>query len=355
MPVVDGPKTRARYSASWAARGVGWGEPLRPPARAARNSRSASGSGICCTLWVVVRRWRTKLLERRDHVFVQRVNEGVGISMVGRRERAGDHDVHLTVGEADERFPDVAGVRHAIGHDAVHGTPRSRENDSQAAAHEAANGAVASAVSFGKDEQRLFAAVQALDGGRQHGEFLARRRTLLGHEGKTRQPAERGDAGNAPPVAVTGEDDELRADDGVEGDGDVEQRLVVHHHDAALRGGWAPHGDADVRDGASESQGDAGVQFEPRAHDGVAMARDEQDGGPDDKTLAQPDEAAEVEQVDQEEQAAAQRTPQLDDTGVEAGARDKQFGAVGTQVEVTHGNTSRSADEWFERLRLRLQ
>jgi len=193
---------------------------------------------------------------------------------IGRRgERSNDRNRYVAAGDLSERLTRRACRRHTVGYDAIHRATCPCQRDAESASHESADPAVTRPVPFGEDEQAHFTTIDPVDGLDQGLEFGAREAGPLRDERKSCKSRQRRNGRNAAPVAVTSRYQGLGTRNQREANRDVEDRLMIHHDDAAFPRNRAMNREPHARDHAGQPQRRPGVEPQPGADHCCTIAR----------------------------------------------------------------------------------
>ena len=232
------------------------------------------------------------------------VDEFVDVLLVGRRQRSPDDDAHVAVREGMYGFPDRPCVPEAIRNDIIDWALSSLQNEPQPATHEGQDGSVGRSVAFGVDDQSSLSIGEIPDGLQQPRNFGLRRPRLLRHEGEPAELCERGDARDSVAISFARGNHRLRSPGGVDRDGDVEQRLVVHHQQAALSGCRTVRRYPNAAEHAGDRERDFREEAQPTPYYGSAFDWKQPDRRPDDQTLSEIEYRKRENTVDEKENAA---------------------------------------------------
>jgi len=213
--------------------------------------------------------------ERVRHRVAKHVDEdvrGFRRRIGGRRERSDYRNCYGTAGDLTECLTRRACRGHAVGDNAIYGSPRTRHRDAEAAAHETPDLPIARPMAFGIEEETRLAAIDPIDRLDQGPQFSARSAGPLRYERKSCKSRQRRNAWNSAPVPVAGRNDRLGTGNQRDANRDVEDRLMVHHYDAAFPRDGAVNREPDASHYASHPNRRAGVEPQPRADDCCTIA-----------------------------------------------------------------------------------
>jgi len=210
------------------------------------------------------------------HRVVKHVDEAVRRfrRSIGRRgERSDNRNGYLAGGDLSERLTRRPRRGHAVGDDAIDGSSCTRQRDAEAASHESSDPAITRPMPFRKDEETHFAAVDSVDCLDQGPQLSASEAGPLRDERKSCKSRERRNRWNSAPVSFASRNDSLGTSYQREANRDVEDRLMVHHHDAAFPRNGAVNREPDAADHASHPKYCSSVESQPRTDDCSTIAR----------------------------------------------------------------------------------
>ena len=189
-----------------------------------------------------------------------------------RGERSDYRNGYAAAGNLSERLTRGARRGHAVGDDAIDGSTRTRERDAEAASHETPDLAIARPMPFGIEKETRVPAIHPTDCLEEGPQFHAGKAGPLRDERKSCKSRQRRNAWNSAPVPVAGRNDRLGTGNQRDANRDVEDRLMVHHYDAAFPRDGAVNREPDASHYASHPNRRPGVEPQPRADDCCTIA-----------------------------------------------------------------------------------
>ncbi len=182
-----------------------------------------------------------------------------------RGERSDDRNCYSAAGDLSERLTRRACRRHPVGDDAIDWSSCTCQRDPEAASHETADLAIARPMPFGIEKETCLPAIHPADRLEQGPKFSATKAGPLRDERKTCKSRQRRNAWNSAPVPVASRNDRLGTGNQPDAYRDVEDRLMVHHHNAAFPRNGAVNREPDATDHTRHPKRRPGQEPQPRA------------------------------------------------------------------------------------------
>jgi len=269
-----GPKALARNVLNCSRPGRdGWSSPV---ASAVRTVASVSGDrgGVDMALGVPAKPAHAS--ESVRHRVVKHTDERIRRfrrPVCRRGERSDYRNGYAAAGNLSERLTRGARRGHAVGDDAIDGSTRTRERDAEAASHETPDLAIARPMPFGIEKETRVPAIHPTDCLEEGPQFHAGKAGPLRDERKSCKSRQRRNSWNSAPVPVASRYDRLGTGNQPDANGDIEDRLMVHHHDAAFARNGAVNREPDATDHACHPEYRSSMEPQPRTDECSTLSR----------------------------------------------------------------------------------
>ena len=255
---------------------------------------------------------------------------------VGRwGERSDYRNGYIAAGDLSERLTRGACRGHAVGDDAIHRPTRTGQRDAEAAPHESANPPITRPMTFWENQQTRFTAIDPVDGLDEGLQFGPRKAGPLRDERKSCKSRQWRNGRNAAPVPVASRNECLGTRNQREANGDIEDRLMVHHDDAAFPRNFAVNRKPHATHHASHPQYRSGVGPEPRADECSTIARQQNDRRPEQQPLTEANHDDRVAGEHYEERPTPESPAKVSRPIVYERVRSGLEGTAAAQQEVT--------------------